>query len=108
MDFLSGAILSGILYDGFKGGANLTVSFLKESLQEWLFDDAVLDQLVRKLQVLELEELADYRIEKKINESPEILECIQKIKSKQSIDSVIQNHTGSGDNVAGNKIVNNR
>ena len=65
MNFLSSTILSGILYDGFKTGAKLTVSFLKENLQGWLFDDAMLEQLARNLQALELEELADYRIEKK-------------------------------------------
>lgn len=107
MEFLSSAILSGFLHDGFKAGANLTLPFLKEKLQGWLFDEKQLGQLVEHLKVLELDEFAEHVIERKINESPDVLGILQQIKSNQAIGSVTQHHSGAGDNVAGNKTVNN-
>lgn len=107
MDFLSGAILSGFLHDGFKAGIKLTVPFLKEKLQDWLFDEKLLGQLIEHLQALELDEFAEHVIERKINESPDVLGILQQIKSNQTIGSVTQHHLGAGDNVAGNKTVNN-
>lgn len=107
MDFLTSTVLSGMLYDGFKIGASLTAGFLKEKLQGWLFDDALLEQLIDRLKELELDDLAEHAIERKINASPAILSCIKEIKIDQNIDSVTQFHSGSGDNIAGNKVINN-
>ena len=90
MDFLTSTILSGMLYDGFKSGATLTVNFLKEKLQGWLFDNDVLEQLTDKLKVLELEDLAEHAIEKEINRTPSVLDCIKQIKVDQNIGSVTQ------------------
>jgi hypothetical protein len=108
MDFLTSTILSGMLYDGFKSGATLTASFLKEKLQGWLFDEDVIKQLTDNLKVLELEDLAEHAIEKKINRTPSVLDCIEQIKIDQNIGSVTQVHNGSGDNVAGNKVTYNK
>lgn len=106
MDFLTSTILSGMLYDSFKSGATLTASFLKEKLQGWLFDDDVVEQLADKLKALELEDLSEHAIEKKINKTPSVLDCIKQIKIEQNIGSVTQFHSGIGDNVAGNKYTN--
>ncbi len=108
MGFLSATVLSGMLYDGFKTGAKLTVDLLKDKLQGWLIDDVVVKQLTDELKALELGDLAQRVIERKINETPKILDCIREIKLDQSIGSVIQNHNGSGDNVAGSKITYNK
>ena len=108
MDFLTSTVLSGMLYDGFKNGAKITASFLKEKLQGWLFDDVVIGQLADRLKVLELDDLAEHVIERKINESSNVLDCIKEIKIDQNIGSVTQVHSGSGDNVAGNKVTYNK
>ena len=106
MDFLTSTILSGMLYDCFKTEAILTIDFLKEKLQGWLFDDLALEQLVDKLSMLELNESAEHVIERKINESPDVLQYLQQIKPAQSTSSVVQNHYGSGDNVVNKTIYN--
>lgn len=108
MDFLTSTILSGILYDGFKKGALLTANYLKEKLRGWLFDDALVEQLTDRLKELELEDLAEHAIERKINATPAILDCLKEIKIDQNISSVTQFHSGSGDNVAGNKVTYNK
>ena len=108
MEFLSSTLLSGMLYDGFKKGASLTSDFLKEKLQGWLFDDDLVEQLTDRLKELELDDLAEHAIERKINSAPAILDCIKEIKIDQNIGSVTQLHSGSGDNVAGNKVTYNK
>lgn len=108
MEFLTSTILSGMLYDGYKSGAALTTSFLKQKLQGWLFDDEVIEQLSSQLKALELEDLGEHSIEKKINTTPSVLDCMKRIKIDQNIGSVSQVHSGSGDNVAGNKVTYNK
>jgi hypothetical protein len=108
MDFLTSTILAGMLYDRFKSGATLTASFLKEQLQGWLFDDDVVLQLTDKLRALELDNLAEHVIEKKIHNTPSVLGCMKQIKIDQNIGSITQSHSGAGDNVAGNKVTYNK
>lgn len=107
MEFMTSAILSGILYDGFVKGARISTGFLKEKLQDWLFDDALLEGLANKLKELNLDELGQPAIKKRIETNPDIIKYMQNIKQEQSINQVNQNHYGTGDNVAGNKIINN-
>ena len=109
MDFLTSTLLAGILYDGFKNGVAITTDFLKEKLQRWLIDDALLEKLSNKVNVLELQDYGEHIIERKLNESPEIQEILKLIKPEQNtnIGSVTQNHSGSGDNIVGNKIIYN-
>jgi|GEM_PF-495629 hypothetical protein len=108
MDFLTSTVLSGILYDGFKAGTILSASFLKDKLQGWLFDDVLVQQLADELKSLKLEDLAEHAIERKINETPNVLNCMKEIKMEQTIGSVSQIHSGTGDNVAGNKVIYNK
>ncbi len=107
MDFLTSTVLSGMLYDCFKVGAKLTTDILKEKLQGWLFDDALLGQLADELSAMELDSFSERTIENKINESPSILNYLQHIKPEKNISSAIQTHYGSGDNVV-NKTVYNK
>lgn len=107
MEPMTGKVLSKILYSGFAKGITISTTFLKEKLQGWLFDDKLIEQLAQKLKALHLEDLGEHAIERKINNSPDVLNCIQQLRQDQSIDSVVQHHSGSGDNVAGNKIINN-
>ena len=107
MGFLTSTLLSGMLYDGFNKGVAITTSFLKEKLQGWLIDDELLDRLTDKVNTLELQDYGECVIERKLNESLEIQEIFKQIKPEQntSIGSVSQSHSGSGDNVVGNKTV---
>lgn len=107
MDFLTNTLLSGVLYDGFKKGAAITSDFLKEKLQGWLFDDELLAKLAEQVNTLELQDYGEHVIERKLSESGELQEILKLIKPAQNttIGSVTQNHTGSGDNIVGNKTV---
>jgi DNA replication protein DnaC len=107
MEFMTSTILSGILYDGFVKGVKISTEFLKGKLQGWLFDDELIEELANKLNMLDLDELGQHVIKKRIDNNPEIIKCMQNIKQEQSIGMVNQNHYGTGDNVAGNKVINN-
>ncbi|WGL96310.1 GapS6a family protein [Arsenophonus nasoniae] len=105
MEFLTSTILSGMLYDGFSKSIRLSSDFLKQKLQNWIIDEQTIEQIVDKLRALNLEDLSERAIEQKINNSDDILKCIQCIKQIQANNSIVQNHSGSGDNIAGNKII---
>ena len=107
MEFMTSTILSGILYDGFVKGVKISTEFLKGKLQGWLFDDELIEELANKLNMLDLDELGQHVIKKRIDNNPEIIKCMQNIKQEKSIGMVNQNHYGTGDNVAGNKVINN-
>lgn len=110
MDFITSAFLSGILYDGFKQSITVSAGFLKEKLQGWVVDDAVLEKLSHKVNSLELQDFGEHVIERKLKESQEIQGLLRLIQPGQNtnIGTVSQNHSGSGDNIVGNKTVNNK
>ncbi len=107
MNFLTSTLLSGVLYDGYKKGLAITSDFLKENLQGWLFDDELLEKLAEQVNALELQDYGEHVIERKLSESGELQEILKLIKPEQNttIGSVTQNHSGSGDNIVGNKTV---
>lgn len=84
---------------------NLTASNIKKKLQNWIIDDSVAKDMEKELQKLQIsDEMSESVIERKISESEKFLELMKTITSSPTI---IQNHSGIGDNVAGNKITNN-
>ena len=107
MDFLASSILSGILYDGFCNGVSITADFLKEKLKGWLVDDDLLQGLIAEVNQLELQDFREDVIERKLNESEKLQRILEGIKpdSNATIGSSTQNHSGSGDNIIGNKTV---
>lgn len=110
MDFLTSTLLSGILYDGFKKSITITTGFLKDKLQGWIVDDSLLEELSHKVNELNLQDYSEHVIERKLNESSEIQEVLKLIHPGQNtnIGSVTQNHSGSGDNIVGNKTIHNK
>ncbi len=104
MEFITGAILSGIVYDMLKCGVSLTANNIKVKLQRWIVEDYVAVAIEEELHKLQLsDEISESAIEKKIAASDELTALIEKIKPNTTI---IQTHSGTGDNVAGNKITN--
>lgn len=104
MEFITTTILSGVIYDILKRGVFLTKDVLANNLKKWLIDDATLEKLAIKLQELNLnDEMSEKAIEREINSSNQIKELLSKI-STHNID--IQIHSGTGDNIIGNKIIN--
>jgi hypothetical protein len=107
MDFLTSTVLTGVLYDGFKNSIAITSDFLRDKLQGWLVDDALLETLAEKVNALELRDYGEHVIERKLNDSAELQKILELIKPEQStnIGTVTQSHSGSGDNVVGIKTV---
>jgi uncharacterized membrane protein YheB (UPF0754 family) len=107
MDFISAAILSGIVYDTLKQGVSVTSEIIKDKLKEWVITEEVSKAITSEIHKLELtDEMSESAIEKRINNSPELQSILSEIKRETNIKITNQYHTGSGDNVAGNKIIN--
>lgn len=106
MDFLTSTILSGIAYDILKCGMLLTTDNLKDRLREWIVDDSALPALAGELNKLSLtNEMSESAIEKKILASPELFSLLENIKPIAEGNTIIQSHSGSGDNVGRDKII---
>lgn len=102
MEFLTITILSGAIYDLFKCGLSITKNTLASRLKNWLIDDATLEKLTDELQELNLnDEMSEKALENKINSSNELKNLLGNISAHN-----IQIHSGSGDNIIGNKIIN--
>lgn len=102
MDFMTSTILSGFVYDMIKNGIVLTAVNIKARLQGWLVNDAVAQAIERELSDLNIsEEMSERAIEQKILSSTTLSEILKSMTP--SNNSVVQVHSGSGDNVAGNK-----
>jgi len=111
MDILSASILSGLIYDGVKGGAVIGFDLLKSKLQGWLIDDSQIEKISGYLKDAGVnEDLAPHAIERKITEHHRLLDLISNVKA--SGDSIIVeqtsnighniNSTGSGNISVGN------
>jgi hypothetical protein len=104
MDFLTGAVLSGIAYDMVCRGITFTTLTIKEHFKKWVVDDAVASVIADELTKLELsEDHSPKYIEKQLNTSQELLTLLEKIQPSQVIN---QTSYGSGDNVGRDKIIN--
>ena len=106
MDFLTSTILSGIAYDVIKCGMLLTADNLKDRLRDWIIDDSALTVLTGELNKLSLtNEMSESAIERKIVASSELISLLENIKPVSESNTIIQSHSGSGDNVGRDKII---
>lgn len=105
MEFLSATILSGVVYDLIKHQVQVTAESLKEKLRDWVIDEAVAPALTIELEKLELnDEMSEKAIERQISESKDIQSILSNIVPNTT-NVVIQQHSGTGDNIGGNKII---
>lgn len=105
MEFLTATVLSGIAYDIIKCGVLLTAENLKNRLGDWIIDGSKLSMLAIELNKLSLSnEMSELAIERKINDSSELMSLIKNIKPASESYTVIQSHSGSGDNVGRDKL----
>lgn len=104
MEFLSSTILSGLVYDMLKHQVSITATAIKEKLKAWVFDEAVVPALVEEIEKLSLnDEMSEKAIERKLLESSKIQQILSSIKPNNTT-IIMQNHSGTGDNIGGNKI----
>lgn len=105
MEFLSAAVLSGIVYDLIKHQVQITAESLKDKLRGWVVDEAVAPALAVELERLELnDEMSEKAIERQIAESKDIQSILHNIVPNTT-NVIIQHHSGTGDNIGGNKII---
>lgn len=112
MDFITTAIIANSAYDILKNGLKMSAEMLKERLGQWLKEDVVAEAVAAELIKLGVnDEMSEMVIARRIEQSPVITSLIRNINANaavfapSTITSVTQTHSGSGDNVAGNKIV---
>lgn len=106
MDFYSASLLSGALFDLTCHGILLTKESIKSKLKDWIISDEVALALENQIQDLNItEDHSPKYIEKQLNASSEIISLLKKIKPTTNI--INQTHCGIGDNIAGDKIINN-
>lgn len=113
MDFITTGIIASSVYDVFKHGLKLSAEKLKERLGQWIKDDVVAEAVAQELSKLEIDDgMSEIAITRRLDQSPVITGLIRDINAKvavvahSTITNVTQTHSGSGDNVAGNKIIN--
>jgi hypothetical protein len=105
-EFLTSTILSGIAYDIMKCGVALSLDELKQRLKGWLICDSELVVLTTELNNIELsDEMSETAIERKIAASSELKQLLEKIKPVSESKTIIQHHSGSGDNIGRDKII---
>ncbi|EKO3839026.1 GapS6a family protein [Vibrio hyugaensis] len=107
MEYLTAAILSGLIYDGVKNGATISYELLKSKLQGWIVDDNQLNKIVEQLQEAGVnEDLAPHAMERKINDHQQLLEMLQQIQSTDSNSHVSQvSYIGHNVNTVGNATI---
>ncbi|MDI1230505.1 MAG: hypothetical protein PSU93_05075 [Methylobacter sp.] len=107
-EFLTSAILSGIAYDVMKCGVVLSITELKQRLRGWIISDSELLVLADEMKKLKLtDEMSETAIERKIAASPELIQLLENIKPSSESNTIIQHHSGSGDNIGRDKIIHN-
>lgn len=105
MDILTSAILSSAVYDLLKHQLALTSENIKQRLKEWLITDSQGEIIAKELNNIELsDKMSENLLSNKIASSQTIISTLKQVKQKTN-NTNIQFHSGSGDNVAGNKNV---
>jgi len=103
---ISTSLLADAIYDILKHTLMITGANLKDRLRGWLIDESTLTALESQLVDLELNrDMNQSAIETRLLASDDLLEIIRHIRPDEST-TIIQTHSGTGDNVAGNKIIN--
>jgi len=106
VEFITGAVLSGILYDMLKYQVGLTAGNIKHKLQGWLIDDSIANAIETELAKLQLSnEMSESAITAKLDSSDKLIALLKEIKPTIQT-TITQTHSGTGDNVAGDKTIN--
>jgi len=106
MDFMTSAVLGGIVYDILKNNLTITSQLLQSRLTSWVINDETVVNLATQLNRLDIDaEKSERSIQREIENSEDLSELVETIRRVQS--TITQQHSGSGDNIAGDKIINN-
>ncbi len=111
MDFITTGIIASSAYELFKEGLKLGADTLKERLNKWIKDDVVAESVASELAKLGInEDMSERAMIRRLEGSNEITQIVKDINETVSvvapstITNMTQNHSGTGDNIGGNKI----
>ena len=103
MDFLTGAILSGIVYDQLKKYGEITGEYIKNKLKGWIIDDSVCQSIANEINEMpELYKKSEKILKVAIEENEQLMNIIKGIKSESKYEQNNSNSTNSGNFVNGN------
>lgn len=94
------SVLSSCCYDLLKSTGKITLTALKNKFPKLAKNEELAEELADKLKELKGDPES---IKDKIEKSKEIHDLLEKINS---INYINQTHSGNGDNIAGDKIIN--
>ncbi|WP_235042172.1 GapS6a family protein [Vreelandella profundi] len=102
-------VVANIVYESTKKGLSLTKAYFVSELAKAVNEeqgklDHIADELVKLDQSVDLEDLSEKGIIKRMEESPELVKALNNIKTENVGNTINQYHYGSGDNVGGDKI----
>lgn len=113
MDFITTGVIASTVYDLLKNGLSLSAIALRERLGQWIKNEIVADAVADELSKLNLHDgLSEKAISQRLDDSHKFTALIHDINAaaatvaQSTITTVNQTHSGSGDNIAGNKITN--
>lgn len=107
MEFITAAILSGIVYDLLKSGMSTKADNLKSRFKDWVLEDSLALELENQIDKLDLnDEMSEAAIERKIKQNPQLLETMALIKKQDNSTTINQTHNGVGDNIGRDKLTN--
>lgn len=107
MEYLTETVLSGVVYDLVKNGLQVSTLTLKDKLKRWLINDYDLKVLAKQInEISMLEDLSEAAICRNLQKNSTIQSLIVNIQQDISTKNISQNHSGSGDNIGGDKVIN--
>lgn len=107
MEFLSSVVLSGLIYDMLKHGVHVSSNTIKTKLKNWAIDSVVASALSDEISKLNLTgKLSESAIEERISQAPSLVKIINSIEKSQTVTTIIQSHSGPGDNIGRDKNIN--
>lgn len=107
MEYLTETVLSGMVYDLVKNGIQVSTLTLKDKLRRWLISDSDIEILAKQInEISMLEDLSEVAICRKLQQNPTVQSLIVNVHQDQTVKNIKQKHTGSGDNVGGDKVIN--
>lgn len=105
---LTSAVLGTVLAGLIKDGIILTGKSIKDQLVGYTVSDKQANDISEKVNQFEgdLEDFSEKKFEKEIEKNPDLKSILASISTvtDQSHATITQNHSGSGDNIGGNKI----
>lgn len=109
MEYLTPVILSGITFDLIKAGVTISAESLRDKLKGWLINDSELNSLASNINKIEnIEKLSQIELAEKFVGEPDINYILVNVKQDKSVNNVIQNNNGNGDNIGRDKNIFNQ